>query len=149
MSSNTLIRAISVRQPWAELIISGRKKIELRDWKPVYLDEPYRGRLWLHTGLQKAAELEKSFGFSDLYRGGYIGIVTLDLVVEMTKERWEQWREQHLDTGQFPQGYYAWVLSSPIRFKSPLDAPGKLGLYHPSQEIYKQLIARLDDAEHI
>lgn len=142
MSDKTEVLAISIQQPWAELIISGRKTIELRTWK-----RTYRGQLWLHTGLHESPELDKAFSFSTLFRGGYIGVVTLELIVEMTEERWEKWRQQHLDFGQFFPGFYAWVLSSPLRFKSPLLAPGKTGLYSPSQEIYSQLMDRLKDAE--
>lgn len=37
--------AISIRQPWAEFVIGGRKKIENRTWK-----SNYRGVLLIHAG---------------------------------------------------------------------------------------------------
>ena len=30
------MKALSIRQPWAELILQGRKTIELRTWKTCY-----------------------------------------------------------------------------------------------------------------
>ncbi|MBI4446675.1 MAG: ASCH domain-containing protein [Acidobacteria bacterium] len=51
-------RAISVRQPWAELLISGRKSIEIRSWA-----HEYRGGTWLHAALKGDPELERRFGF--------------------------------------------------------------------------------------
>jgi ASCH domain-containing protein len=41
VSSNAPRLALSVRQPWAELILTGRKKIELRTWTT-----DHRGPLW-------------------------------------------------------------------------------------------------------
>jgi len=37
--------ALSIKQPWAELILRGRKQIEVRSWSTAY-----RGFVWLHTG---------------------------------------------------------------------------------------------------
>jgi len=39
--------AISIRQPWAWLIVHGYKSIENRSWQ----SQP-RGRIWIHTGLR-------------------------------------------------------------------------------------------------
>ena len=38
------MKALSIRQPWAELILQGRKTIELRTWKTSYrgLLPPFR-----------------------------------------------------------------------------------------------------------
>ena len=36
--------ALSVRQPWAELIVSGKKSIEIRRWQ-----RSYRGRICIHA----------------------------------------------------------------------------------------------------
>lgn len=52
--------AVSIRQPWAELLINGRKSIEIRSWAA-----EYRGRLWLHTGVKSDPELERKFGLND------------------------------------------------------------------------------------
>ena len=63
--------ALSVRQPWAELILTGRKTIELRTWTT-----SYRGPLWLHTGTKRDPQLEAGFGFDGLYHGGFVGVFT-------------------------------------------------------------------------
>ena len=60
--------ALSIRQPWAELILSGRKTLELRTWIT-----DYRGPLWLHTGKAEDPELDRLFGLSDLPRGAFVG----------------------------------------------------------------------------
>jgi hypothetical protein len=41
-----MIPALSIRQPWAWLIVHGHKDIENRDWST-----PFRGQLLVHAGL--------------------------------------------------------------------------------------------------
>jgi hypothetical protein len=41
-----MIPALSIRQPWAWLIVNGHKDIENRDWRT-----PFRGRFLVHAGL--------------------------------------------------------------------------------------------------
>lgn len=126
--------AISVRQPWAELLISGRKSIEIRPWAP-----EYRGRLWLHAGLKCDPELDRKFGFKDLYRGGFVGSIQLIAVVPLTEKRWMQWREQHLDSGEYRSGVVAWMMDAPRRFRVPVPGKGQLDLFYPSMDIVQKL----------
>ena len=39
------MKALSVRQPWAWLIVNGKKNIENRDWPT-----KFRGRIYIHAG---------------------------------------------------------------------------------------------------
>jgi hypothetical protein len=126
--------AISVRQPWAELLISGRKSIEIRSWAP-----EYRGRLWLHAGLKSDLELERRFGLQDLYRGGFVGSIQLIAIVPVTQERWSQWLDKHLDSGKYRGGLVAWMVGAPRRFPTPVPGKGQLNLFYPSAEIVQQL----------
>lgn len=131
--------AISVRQPWAELLISGRKSIEIRSWAP-----DYRGRLWLHAGLKSDLEVERRFGLHDLCRGGFVGSIQLIAIVPFTKERWIQWLDKHLDSGEYHDGLVAWMVGAPRRFPKPVPGKGQLNLFYPSTEIVQQLITNED-----
>mgnify|MGYP002359850962 FL=1 len=51
------MKALSIRQPWAGLIIHGYKDIENRDWPT-----RYRGPLLVHAPLPLDAELCAEFG---------------------------------------------------------------------------------------
>jgi hypothetical protein len=132
MRSN--IPAISIRQPWAELILSGRKSIEIRTWRT-----GYRGELWLHTGLKGNERSEQEYGLAALFKGGYVGIVSLDAVIPMDLVRWKLWQEKHLHSGSYHPSMYAWALSSPRRFEDPIPAPGRLGLFIPPPEVEVKL----------
>jgi len=124
------ILALSIRQPWAELILCGKKTIELRSWTT-----DYRGPLWVHTGIKSDPELEHAFGLKNLFKGGYVGIAVLTEVTPLDRATWELDRPKHLDPGDYQAGYFSWKLESPCRFIAPIPGPGKLGLYHPSANV--------------
>jgi hypothetical protein len=127
-------RALSIRQPWAELILSGRKTIEIRTWSTTY-----RGPLWLHAGRKQNIELDRYFHLDNLFHGGFVGQVVLSSVLRLDKVRWERWKRQHLSEGPMPPEVYGWILREPIRFAQPLPAPGSLGLFSPPPESERAL----------
>ena len=93
--SKTVFRALSIRQPWAWLIVNGYKDIENRTWW-----SSYRGRLLIHAS--KAMDdmsLQDIIEFYDipeiapstviLHRGGIVGEVTMvDCVEQPMKSKW-------------------------------------------------------------
>ena len=130
--------ALTVRQPWAELLIAGRKSIEVRNWWT-----EYRGQLWIHAGRTEDVELGRKFGLVQLFTGGFIGRVTLTTIVRFDSDRWNRWRERHLCEGSMPQTAYGWVLKDPVRLKEPVPGKGALGLFRPDDDISRVLHAQL------
>jgi hypothetical protein len=76
------MKAISIRQPWAWLIVNGHKDIENRTWPT-----KFRGRVLIHAskGMTRA-EYEDVEDFADglqlpareeLERGGIVGVATI------------------------------------------------------------------------
>jgi ASCH domain len=128
--------ALSVQQPWAELLVEGRKSIEIRAWST-----DYRGRLWLHASSKSQPELEQLFGLEDTYKGGFVGSILLSAIVPMTSDRWVQWRSSHLDAGQYRHGMFAWIMEAPHRFLTPVRGKGQLRLFEPSEDELRQLKA--------
>lgn len=136
---NETALALSIRQPWAELILRGLKTIELRTW-----DTAYRGPLWLHAGKATTPDLDHQFAVSHPPRGGFVGRFVLTDIVSLDARRWELWRPQHLDPGPYQPGYVAWVLASPQRLRHPVQAPGNLKLFDVGAELLRRLTEALD-----
>ncbi|WP_175429652.1 ASCH domain-containing protein [Azospirillum argentinense] len=130
--------ALSIRQPWSELILQGRKTIEVRTW-----DTNHRGPIWLHTGKFADPDLDRSLGVSNLPRGAFVGRIILTSISPIDAGRWEHWRSQHLDLGHYKPGMFAWILSSPERLTGPVPAPGKLGLFEVDNALARRLRAAL------
>jgi hypothetical protein len=133
--------ALSVRQPWADLIVIGRKTIEVRSW----LTE-YRGKVWLHAAKKGDPELERAFKVEAPARGAFLGSFRLSAVVPLDSTRWELWRPRHLIPGHYHPGHFAWIIENPIRFPEPISAPGMLNLFRPDAELQHQLAEAERDA---
>jgi len=144
-------RALTVRQPWADLIMSGMKTVENRSWAaPSTLPFPFR--LWIHA----AATLDKGAA-ADLHGTGVASSLA-DLPyyqppaptpalgvllgsVEVTgqhhaDECWfapDPWRP-HCSPWAEP-GVYHWELSDPRPLDRPVAAKGRLGLWRLDEQL--------------
>lgn len=132
--------ALSIRQPWASLILDGRKSIEVRTWSTVY-----RGLLWIHTGRSASRELLQRFDLERVFRGGFIGAARLGACLRMDASRWLKWESRHLAGPALPRGkiYWAWMLTDPVAFREPLPGGGELGLFQPQPTMQRRLFEAL------
>ncbi len=122
--------ALSIRQPWAELILCGRKTIELRRWETTY-----RGTLWLHASREPDRGASEHFAIGDCFVGGFVGAVRLRDCVSVNAETWSLWSYRHLAGRVFHPNYWGWLLEEPIRFSNPIPAAGRLRLFPPPPEL--------------
>jgi activating signal cointegrator 1 len=115
---------LSIRQPWAELILQGRKSIEVRSWSTAH-----RGELWLHAGARTDDDAMRRLGLGSLAvpHGALVGRCELYDCVEFSVDTWEQWRVRHLNSGALEKRRFAWLLRDPTR-TSPKPMKGRLGL---------------------
>jgi hypothetical protein len=127
---------LSIRQPWADLIVLGRKKVELRQWST-----RHRGWIWLHTGLRVDEAACSRFGVSSLFTGGFIGAFRLRDVVGLDVERWEAWRSSHLDAGPYQPNTFGWVIGEVAPLFRAVAAPGSQGLYRAQASTLQQLLS--------
>jgi hypothetical protein len=126
---------LSIRQPWAELILLERKKVELRRWST-----RHRGWTWLHTGRTVDEAACRRFGMSSLFTGGFVGMFRLRDVVGLDVELWEAWRPAHLDAGGYQPNFFGWVVGQVVRLRRPVGASGSRGLYRVEASTLKLLL---------
>ena len=125
------MKVLSIKEPWASLIMNGTKKIETRSWKT-----KYRGEIYIHASLSKAKitkpevyELIKDMNF----KCGYI-ICKCNLVdcIYMTDEYVNDMKINHYEEyicGHYEVGRYAWI-GEDVKVSEPIEAKGKLGLWN-------------------
>jgi hypothetical protein len=118
---------LSIRQPWAELILRGKKDVELRTWA-----DKYRGPVWLHTGNKLDEIAAERFHIGALFTGGLVGIAELIEIRRLSRNLYEEWRDRHLDFSPFPSSrdLYGWTLLRARRLDPPRKCKGALGLFH-------------------
>lgn len=128
--------ALSIKQPWAELIFGGAKDVEVRKWTT-----GYRGPLWIHTGKKVDDHAMRRFDVESPYTGGIIGSVVLWGVRPFSSEGWDAWRERHRNAGPFREdlGKYGWILKDPRRLDSPIPVRGALGLFVPPDGTFRDV----------
>jgi hypothetical protein len=115
---------LSVRQPWAELILAGVKTIEVRTWKT-----SHRGRLWIHAG--KAIDSNACTAYElkpdALVVGSIAGTVEVSDCFAFTEQTWRSLYSSHLNLVPFDPRFFGWILRNPRR-TSPIPYRGTLGL---------------------
>jgi activating signal cointegrator 1 len=133
------VRALSLTQPWATLVVLGEKRIETRSWRT-----PHRGRLGIHAakGFPRWARercSEQPF-IGCLYRAGYrdwadlplgaiLGWVDLVDCVPTTGIEVAGISHQERAFGDYSEGRWAWLLDEPRAFALPRPHAGALGVW--------------------
>ncbi|HEX2606182.1 MAG TPA: ASCH domain-containing protein [Flavisolibacter sp.] len=132
------MKALSLLQPWASLVVMGVKTIETRSWST-----PYRGELLIHASTRKAGQaLLQQEPFSRYFQhpnqltySALIGQVYLSDVIRMdasflTGRAIEQVTLEERAFGHYEEGRFAWILENPLVFRTPIPVKGSLGLWN-------------------
>lgn len=134
-SGSKKMKALTICQPWAELIASGAKRVENRTWST-----KYRGELAIHAGKSRAFLGDEDDG--DYVFGAVIAVARLVEVVRLdeiaqkidpAKGLAEQddkyaWVFGH----KYAEGPWCWVLED-VRRVEPVYCTGKQGLWEWTQ----------------
>ena len=123
------MKVLTIRQPWATLIMQGDKRFEFRSWRT-----KYRGELLIHAGkgIDKEAvkRLEKYLS-KDLPLGKILGKVMLVDCIRMSPEFKEELLKENSDiyTKSSFNENFGWQLENVQVFDVPIDAVGHLSLW--------------------
>ena len=133
------MKAITVKQPWAFLIVSGLKDIENRTWPT-----KFRGRVLIHASLDKRLTreslnviftddqldriLNKYDDYNSLGFGAILGSVD---IVDCVINHSSIWAEKTVGGVSI----YNWVLSNPIMFDEVIPIKGKLSFWESGIEL--------------
>lgn len=130
------MKALTLTQPWATLVVLGIKRWETRGW--------FRrdvGRFAIHAGKGWSAE-DRAFA-DDLHErgvlpvprrelplGAVIGEVNLGGLVQTgTAVRKGYISDLEQSLGNYEPGRYAWELFDPVAYPEPIPARGSLGFW--------------------
>ena len=132
------MKALSIKQPWAALIVHGIKDIENRTWRT-----HFRGKIYIHASAPKKFNvqlsdeqtklaipvLETSFNGTMLF-GAIIGEVE---IVDCIINHDSIWADKTPDNPKIyvkPKPTYNWVLANPVLYDKPiLNVKGKLSFW--------------------
>ena len=112
------MKILSLRQPWAHLVVFGSKDIENRTWST-----SYRGPFLVHASLviDKEACREHGLDAAELDRGGVIGMAEIVDVVTQHRSKWFMGPHGFVLRNRRPLPFVAWKGGLGLR-----NAPPKL-----------------------
>lgn len=121
------MKCLTIKQPWASLIVSGYKKYEFRSWKT-----KYRGKILIHAGMSlEKTYIDKVKEYNLEYiKGAIIGEAEIVDCILVDKNFDDYLRnENNLVYGKDHVGSYAWKLDNIKKYKEPIYVKGKLSLW--------------------
>lgn len=121
------MKALSIRQPWASLIASGRKTIELRTWTT-----KYRGPLVVCAGSARSATVDGKR--VRVVEGDATPLGVVLCVVDLVDVRASTDADAEHAFCQPMPAEFAWVLEN-ARPVQALAVSGKLGLFTPDDAL--------------
>ena len=126
------MKCLSVCQPFAELIIQGKKTIELRKW-----NTKFRGEFLVHAAKNILIEDCKRMKISSsITTGAIIGKVKLTDVkkYESDKELRSD-KKKHYSSSDITKNKYGFILENPKKLRVPIPYSGKLNFFefHPDE----------------
>lgn len=123
------MKALTVKEPWASLIINGYKEYEFRSWKT-----NYRGRILIHVGLTLEEDASKNFKDYNLNygKGEIIGEATLtDCILVTDKLEDDLYKLNPLVYAKSKHSrVYAWKLEDIKVYNRRIPSKGRLGLWN-------------------
>ena len=127
------MKVLSIKEPYATLLMKQIKHIETRSWKT-----NYRGEIYIHVSgktLEKKAKQNKKIQelIKDISMNyGYI-ICKGNLVdcIYMDKEYLQKIKKDKIEylLGDYQEGRYAWIIND-IKPIKPIKAKGQLGIWN-------------------
>ena len=131
------MKALTLHQPWASLVMVGRKLYETRSWST-----PHRGLIAIHAGkslpdyaLDFCDEFDgelAAVGIHDvtaLPLGVVLGCVRLTGCIATDGPEAARLGEAAKEWGNWDPGRYAWRLEGPSPYGMPIAARGMQGLW--------------------
>lgn len=131
------MKAVSLLQPWAQLVMLGAKRYVARTWQP-----SHRGFLALHASSSREGRslctaepcrtvlAAHGFGsFLDLPRGVVLGTVTLEDCLVTEQLLFDNPQHELLAFGDYRPGASTWQLGNPQLWARPLPYGGSCKLF--------------------
>ena len=143
------MKCLSVSQPFAELIILGKKTIELRKW-----NTNYRGELLIHAPLKIRKEDVKRLKIDKkIVTGAIVGKVEIyDVKKYDSQKQVKSDQKFHFASKNFHDRTYGFLLKNAKAFRVPIPVKGQLGLFEvelPKTKIKnKEIVSEIIDEEY-
>ena len=120
------MKCLSISQPFADLIISGKKSIELRNW-----NTNYRGEFLIHAPLKIRVEDSKRLKINKTFvTGAIVGKAQLyDVKKYSSTKEIRSDQKFHFASKKFQNKTFGFLLKNAKPFRIPIPLKGQLGFF--------------------
>jgi hypothetical protein len=142
------MKCLSLFQPWADLVVSGKKIVELRTWAwngrtNGMLMGGFRGEFLVHASSKTSSAIRKSGAVT----GAIIGKATVvDVVEYVDLEDFLADKERHLVDSYFSDWHFrrgraaGFILRDALQFRKPIPFKGSLGFFEVPETVVKRAV---------
>jgi predicted transcriptional regulator len=122
------MKCLSLKQPYAELLVSGKKTIELRTW-----NTKFRGEFLVHAS--KKVDLDACVRMkidpNSFVTGAVVGMATLyDVKVYDNTSSFLKDKNKHYSKAILGDHKYGFLVNHAQKFRKPFILSGKLGFFN-------------------
>lgn len=140
------MKALSLTQPWAELVVLGEKQWETRSWRT-----SHRGRIAIHAS-KKFPRWAKDLTETDPYfvttlgncpitelpLGAIVGTVEI-IRMEPTNDLRDILGRKEIAFGDYQVERWGWELANPVELAEPIPCRGALGLWELPGDVHAKM----------
>ena len=141
------MKCLSVSQPFADLIISGKKTIELRNW-----NTNFRGEFLIHSPLKIRTDDAKRLKINKKFvTGAIIGKAQLyDIKKYNTVKEIKLDQKFHFASKKFQNKTFGFILKDAKPFRIPIPLKGQLGFFEVNipKIKNKKIVSEIIDEEY-
>ena len=141
------MKALSIWNPFATLLVQGFKIFETRTWAPPKsvigqrigiastktIKPDQRAYFRDEVFMEFYERLGLPLNIDELPHGYMLGTAVLDSVELMTEEFMDDVSEEEKQYGWWQEGFYAWRMTNPVAFDAPIPVKGAQGIYEWTQ----------------
>lgn len=120
------MKCLSISQPFADLVVSGKKTIELRNW-----NTNFRGEFLIHAPIKIRKEDSKRLKIAKkIVTGAIIGKAEIyDVKRYNSKSQVSSDYKKHFASKNFHERRYGFLIKNAKSFRIPIPYKGKLGFF--------------------
>jgi ASCH domain len=121
------MKCLSLKQPYAELLVAGKKTIEVRAW-----NTKFRGQFLVHASkkINEEACRRLKIDQEKLVTGAIIGNANLyDVIFYGSKNSFVKDKDKHFAGSNYDKPKYGFLVNQAKRFDIPISISGKLGFF--------------------
>ena len=147
-----IVKALSIKQPWAWLIVNGYKDVENRTWAlPRSFELPQRiyvhaGQTWDRDAYPAVSRAIEATGDTEVFalgwdgmrmalrRGKFFGAIVGEVTItDLLSPCAPNGLEDEQADSPWYEGDYGFVLSNHVAYDEPIPCKGRLGFWTPRE----------------